>query len=298
MTSPEPRRFLDLALRLILGATFVLSGITKALNMRDFAATLMGSYKLPMPLAAPGILLPSIEIVLGVALLLGIFVRRASLVALVLLIGFSVLLIFGAAVGQVDDCSCFGGFLETSPLIAVIRNLLLAAAAFWLWSSHKDRDEATPARWKCALLAVLLLFGGVFAGFTFHLPLVDQSPTKVGASFPLSELDEKPQLGSGEEVAFIFQARCPHCWDSVANVNLLAASGYKVFGVTSSSAAEIEEFSQEHAPQFPIYTMDEKTFRKHFRAWPNLFFLEDGVIKVKREKTVPSPRRFELMLGR
>lgn len=298
MTSPEPRRILGLVLRLALGATFVLSGVMKALNMRDFGATLVASYKLPMPLAATGIFLPSIEIALGVALLLGIFVRRAALVALLLLVGFSLVLIYGTMVGQVDDCSCFGGFLESSPLVALIRNLLLAVAAYWLWSSHKGRDEPTPPRWKPALLASLLLVGGVFSGFTFHLPLLDQSPTKAGAAFPVAELNESPQLGRGKQLAFVFQARCPHCWDAVANVNLLVAAGYEVFGVTASDAADIEEFSQDHRPQFPIYTMDEKAYRKNFRSWPNLIYLEDGVIKKKIEKSVPSPQRLELMIGR
>jgi uncharacterized membrane protein YphA (DoxX/SURF4 family) len=95
--------------RLVLGGVFVVAG---ALKIPDPAAAVRAvrAYRLlPEPLVAPVAFgLPVIEIAVGLALLLGVFVRTAAIAAAVLLVVFLVAVGSAWARGLQIDCGCFG----------------------------------------------------------------------------------------------------------------------------------------------------------------------------------------------
>jgi uncharacterized membrane protein YphA (DoxX/SURF4 family) len=95
--------------RLVLGGVFVVAG---ALKIPDPAAAVRAvrAYQLlPEPLVSPVAFgLPVVEIAVGLALLLGVFVRTAALAAAVLLAVFLVGVGSAWARGLQIDCGCFG----------------------------------------------------------------------------------------------------------------------------------------------------------------------------------------------
>ena len=101
--------WLATAARLVVGGVFVVAG---ALKLPDPAAAVRAvrAYRLlPEALVAPVAFgLPVVEIAVGLALLLGVFVRTAAIASSVLLAVFIVGVGSAWARGLQIDCGCFG----------------------------------------------------------------------------------------------------------------------------------------------------------------------------------------------
>jgi uncharacterized membrane protein YphA (DoxX/SURF4 family) len=152
--------------RLVLGGVFVVAGVLK---MPDPAAAVRAvrAYRLlPEPLVAPVAFgLPVLEIAVGLALLLGVFVRTAAIASAVLLVVFLVGVGSAWARGLQIDCGCFGNggqvaAGQTAYPLEVLRDgaLLLVALALARWPASRlslggrpvahptDRKEYSRAR--------------------------------------------------------------------------------------------------------------------------------------------------------
>ena len=133
--------WLATAARLLLGGVFVVAG---ALKLPDPAAAVRAvrAYRLlPEALVAPVAFgLPVVEIAVGLALLVGVFVRTAALASALLLVVFLVGVGSAWARGLQIDCGCFGGggqvaAGQTAYPAEVLRDgaLLLVALALARW---------------------------------------------------------------------------------------------------------------------------------------------------------------------
>src|SRR4051794_2592441 len=126
--------------RLLLGGVLVVAG---ALKMPDPAAAVRSvrAYQLlPESLVAPVAFgLPVLEIAVGLALLLGVFVRTAAIAAAVLLVVFVAAVGSAWARGLQIDCGCFGNggqvaAGQTAYPLEILRDgvlLLVALALAW-----------------------------------------------------------------------------------------------------------------------------------------------------------------------
>jgi uncharacterized membrane protein YphA (DoxX/SURF4 family) len=130
--------WLATAARILLGGVLLVAG---ALKIPDPAAAVRAvrAYEaLPEPLVAPVAFgLPVVEIAVGLALLLGVFVRAAALASAVLLVVFLAGVASAWARGLQIDCGCFGGggqvaAADTAYLEEVLRDLGLLVVALLL----------------------------------------------------------------------------------------------------------------------------------------------------------------------
>ncbi len=137
---PPAWKLVVLVARLIVGALFVVAGVLKLADTATFA-TEIAHYQL-YPELAPwlAIMLPSTELVVGGALLVGppAWRRAAALAALGLLVMFTVALVHVVRAGINVDCGCFGG--KTGPVTAwtIARDLALLGAAALVFRGTKE----------------------------------------------------------------------------------------------------------------------------------------------------------------
>lgn len=146
------RRAAALAGRLILGAVFVYAAATKIKDPPGFAHEIY-NYRL-LPGTAINLLalwLPWIEIVIGTALILGLWRRASAGVLGLLLIVFIGALSWNLARGRPVECGCFGGSavvrtereLLADMRLAIARDVvLLGLAAYLLIARTPGRDPA------------------------------------------------------------------------------------------------------------------------------------------------------------
>lgn len=97
--------------RLALAGVLLVAGSAKFFEGGFAAQRAINAYKVFPPAWAPflGYALPGLEIVLGLLLLVGMFVRVSSLITALLMTGFIAGIISVWVRGYSIDCGCFGG---------------------------------------------------------------------------------------------------------------------------------------------------------------------------------------------
>jgi putative oxidoreductase len=136
MTRQVPRPLLNLILRLILGIVFIYSGLVKIWSPFSFADSIASYHILPSgAINVLAIGLPPLEIISGLLLLAGIYIRVGILTISSMLTLFSIALLSTIIRGISIDCGCFGksSWLDSNPWFALIRDLLLLWAGIYLY---------------------------------------------------------------------------------------------------------------------------------------------------------------------
>jgi len=112
---------------LLLGLVFLAAAASKFHDRQSFSKTLAQLFAEPFARPA-SLLIPGIEIVLGLSLIAGIAIRQTLGAAIFLLLLFTVVLTEMWRRGM-KNCGCFGeSERESTPGIGIVRNLLLVAA--------------------------------------------------------------------------------------------------------------------------------------------------------------------------
>jgi uncharacterized membrane protein YphA (DoxX/SURF4 family) len=98
-----------LVLRVALGGVFLAAGGLKVGHADVFASEIAGFQLLPHPLIAPlALLLPFLELMIGVYLLIGLFTRFAAWVAALEMVVFAAAIASAVLRGISTACGCFG----------------------------------------------------------------------------------------------------------------------------------------------------------------------------------------------
>jgi len=100
--------WLELAIRWFLGITFIYASYHKIAAPAHFAKIIYGYYLFPdFLINIIAIVLPFLELIAGLALILGIYPRSAAIMINLMLLGFIVALSINLVRGQQFDCGCF-----------------------------------------------------------------------------------------------------------------------------------------------------------------------------------------------
>jgi len=102
-------RYLHYLFRLILGGVFIWAGIIKITNPLGFAQDIANYQLLPQSISFfLALFLPWIEVICGVFILTGLFLRSSSFFLSCILAGFLFLIIVTMIRGLDVECGCFG----------------------------------------------------------------------------------------------------------------------------------------------------------------------------------------------
>ena len=99
-----------LAARLVVGGVWLVAGALKVGTPSDSIHAVQAYDLLPSSVAQwVGVGMPAVELVVGLALVAGVFVRGAAVLSAVLLVAYIVAISSVWARGIKIDCGCFGG---------------------------------------------------------------------------------------------------------------------------------------------------------------------------------------------
>ncbi len=181
--------------RVLVGVLFIFSGLVKAndplglsYKMQEFfdvwaqnssLTTIMNwlnNYALPF-----SIITITLEIIVGVGILLGIWKKLFSLLLLLLIIFFSFLTGYAVLSGKIATCGCFGDCIPLTAMQSFIKDLILLVLIFVIFFGVKYiKPVLTPgANFIILLISVFIVLG--FQWFVLrHMPVVDCLPFKKG----------------------------------------------------------------------------------------------------------------------
>ncbi|RLD84997.1 MAG: DoxX family protein [Bacteroidetes bacterium] len=177
--------------RLILGIIFTFSGFVKAVDPMGSAIKFvdyfnaMGLSELSSFALILAFLLSAAEFIVGLALLLNIKPRLASLGALAFMILFTPLTLWIAIVNPVQDCGCFGDAIVLSNWETFWKNIILLILSIVLLVKSNETEVWFKARMATGILGLGFLFIMIFQWYNLnHLPIIDFRPYSVGTYLP------------------------------------------------------------------------------------------------------------------
>lgn len=131
-----------LVARLVLGGLFVYAGALKVTVPKEAGLAVQAYRLFPPDIARTiGYALPTIEIILGLLLIVGLFTRLAAAAVGLLLVAFVIGIVSVWVRGYNIDCGCFGGGGDVTAsgrnlryATEIVRDgLMIALAAFLVW---------------------------------------------------------------------------------------------------------------------------------------------------------------------
>ncbi len=134
MTTFLSNKYLLFAVRLILGALFIYSAVTKITDLDYFAKSLYNYRLLPEDsLNFFALIIPWLELIIGVLLIAGIYVRESALIGTVLMIVFIAAVAIAVARGLDIECGCFGTRDGSKVgILKIIEDVLILLGFVWL----------------------------------------------------------------------------------------------------------------------------------------------------------------------
>ncbi len=180
-------RIVRLFSRILLGAVFIFSGFVKAVDplgsaykfsdyFHAFGLKFLDGLSLPL-----GILLPALELALGIMLLLGYRKKIVTWAVTVFMVFFTLLTLVLAIFNPVEDCGCFGDALVLTNWETFFKNVVLMVFVVILFFDRKREcgGGQVAREWIAAALLLMMAIGFSIWNHR-HLPLLDFRPYDAG----------------------------------------------------------------------------------------------------------------------
>ena len=195
-------------LRLLIGALFIFSGFTKAIDpwgtlfkVKDYLAVV--NVPLWDNLQLSGVFaLCALEFVIGIFILMGVL-KRATPIAAALVMCFMLPFSLWIAINNpVSDCGCFGDAWHISNWATFIKNIFISAGVIWLLFYNKlAYSLITPAlQWIFLVASIGFIFIIELFGYNVQ-PLIDFRKYKIGEYLTDNESEE----GASNQLGFIYE---------------------------------------------------------------------------------------------
>ncbi len=292
-------------IEILLGAVFIFSAVTKALDLYSFAVQVSyyGVVRDPNLVRTVANTMVCVEAAFGVALLAGLRLRGLVLLATAgLLVGFSALIAYAWAFKGLKDCGCFGAYIKMGPGVSIGKNIvLLALVGGGLYLLMKKRDDSGaqpdrgPSRMGWALGALGIAIVAVSAAFgkpaPAETPANTASADRPFAAYLVETEGATIDLGKGDYLVAMLSATCEHCQAAVAVLNDLAAEPdmLPIVSLMLGTEEEMMDFESLTDPQFPTQVIDALQFMNLIGTEPPRFYLvRDGAARAHTDILDPT----------
>jgi uncharacterized membrane protein YphA (DoxX/SURF4 family) len=177
--------------RIFVGLLFIFSGLIKANDPLGFSYKLVEYFEvfhltfLNFLALSMAIVLCSLEMILGFALLIGVRGRQVAWWLLGIIIFFAFLTFYSAVFKVVQTCGCFGDAIVLTPWQSFSKDLVLLLLIIILFKNRSKINPlfTTKTSDRLLIIAIVLSFGVSFYTYNF-LPVFDFLAYKVGVNIP------------------------------------------------------------------------------------------------------------------
>ena len=313
--------------RFLVGGLFIFSGLIKIndpvgtqIKLEEyfsvFAVDIAPFFEALKPLSLfLSMLLSTLEVVLGVALLLRYREKLVTTSLLVMIVFFTFLTFYSAYFNKVTDCGCFGDAIKLTPWQSFTKDIILLGLIVILFLNRRKNELVSAGIKRLVAVAVTLVFCLFVEVWSInHLPTIDFRAYKSGTSIPTDMLPPENDPGqvpkitnyaiwgneddytmqslTGKKLLVVVHETENTNEDAYAMINsLISALGnqVEVVAVTASSGDQFEAMSQRTQLAIPYYYSDKTLLKTMVRSNPGLVLLQDGeVINKWHYNDVPS----------
>lgn len=308
-------KYITQLFRLFTGALFIFSGFVKlvdplgsAYKFEEYFGADVLNLEFLSPFALPfAILLIVIELILGVAILIGYKTKTTLWSLLSITALFLFLTWYSAYYDKVTDCGCFGDAIKLTPWETFYKNVIFIALILWMliFQKHIKPIFGKNINQWFIFLSVFSSLYIVYHVLTY-LPLIDFRPYAVGknirAGMEYNENGDIPPVhdfyleSDTEELSetildapkamLIIANNLNHAekesWENIVILaNKAKEKGYLVYGISSSSSDLVQATIDENNLPFEILFCDGTTLKTMIRATPGVIVLENANVVAK-----------------
>lgn len=276
----------------LIGSILLLAGLLKALNPRPFIAH-VNRFNLFSPQFSGllAFLFIQIENALAVSLLLRLYLSSTLLVSIVLLLGLSVLTLWGSLTGRIENCGCYGRMIWLKPKHSLLLNLFYILGLGYVWRLSLSASILT---WMDIFLLILTVGGtGFLIKRSLVRPIFYLSPLRVGGRWKKKWIPDF-RYAEDQTVLFLFTRQgCAECsrWHLI--LSEIEKSEFMGEIQLIASDNDQKKFNQkEEDPSYPVLYIPAFYFSYLVEKTPTALLVKNQVIKGVWETQFP----FELFL--
>lgn len=275
-------------LKVILGLLFIVSAILKIVDMDKFEIYIYSyhffSLNFSFLVARAAIIL---ELVLGIGLVSQCFHKLMWWGSMLMLAGYTLLLVYAQIIGRTDSCHCFGELLPFNPWQSILKNIVLMGLFALV---YKVKDFSFKGKWLALAGVAIASSVAVFAvsppdNFISTYDKDKNVNETLFAEMLSSPLLDEFHLDEGKQVIGIFSTSCEYCQLAAHKISLMqqhydfpaenmtyvfigSEEGIETFYEKSESAEYRSVLHDNPVSVLPI--IDGK--------FPTIVFLDNGVI--------------------
>ena len=274
-------------LKVLLGLVIIVSAVLKVVDMDRFEIYIYSyhffSLNFSFIIARLAIIL---ELVLGIGLISHCLHKLMWWGGMVMLVAYSLLLIYALKLGRTDSCHCFGDFLQLDPKQSLVKNgvLLVLFLPIFRMESWK-----TPFRWLILILSVMAASIGVFVASPPDNMTSNADPEQNLQMELFDEMLEDSPLDSlnlkqGKQIVCFFSTSCEYCQTAARKLSLMQQfHGFPRERITylfmgdEAEVARFYELSESERYREVIYP-DARMLKAVKGNLPTIVFMENGEV--------------------
>lgn len=275
-------------LKFLLGLVFIVSAILKLVEMDHFEIYVYSyhffSLNFSFLVARAAVI---VELILGVGLISNSLHKLYWWGSMVMLIGYTLLLIYASVQGRTDNCHCFGDFLQFNPKQSILKNVVLMGLFLLI---YHVKECKTPFRWLILCLAIM---ASTIAVFVISPPDNYTSAYNPEHNLQTELFDEMLHdaplddfgLQGGRQVICFLSTSCEYCQLAANKLSLMQQFyGFPAENITYVFLGNEEGIhgfyeKSQSAPYRDVLYMDAGRLLKVTNGnFPTIVLLEDGAV--------------------
>jgi hypothetical protein len=272
----------------IVGAALLWTGIIKAVEPQTFQGHLSRLGWIPWKQLDVAVTASAAgEAALGVALVVRLLPQLTYPAAITALLAFSAITWFSIRTGKVDDCGCYGGYIQPSLVQSLAINLFFAAMIIIAWMLGPLDNGGT--WWKVATVFVASAAVGIFCYYAQRFArkngkqLIDRNPLKAGNRWNHRWANGSTAAMSDEFLVGLLGTECPYCgkFVRIANAMLESSALPKVVGLVAATESRASSYIEEKGIRFPVTRVSQSLMARLAPAVPTAVLVRgDRIEKV------------------
>lgn len=149
---------LRLSIRLLLGAFFIGTAVLKLLSIDNFEVYIysFGLFRYTWTTFFSRLLI-FIELLIGISLILKICFKQIWWLTMLMMVGFTLFLVYAAIFRNDSNCHCFGDLIELNPIQSILKNIITIALLFFIKNEESHDYKPVLKKWLVASTIVVSL---------------------------------------------------------------------------------------------------------------------------------------------
>ena len=158
MSNHSSSSVLRLTIRLLLGVFFIGTAVLKLLSIDNFEIYIysFGLFSYTWTTFFSRLLI-FIELLVGISLILKILFRQVWWLTMLLMIGFTLFLIYAAIFRNDSNCHCFGSLIELNPIESIFKNIIVLALLLFIRNENSHDHKPLLRKWLVAATIMISL---------------------------------------------------------------------------------------------------------------------------------------------